>query len=252
MDKAYDIIGVNYSDLRKPDARIALMIGRALGTARSVLNVGAGAGSYEPTDREVTAIEPSAEMIRQRGASAAPAIQGHAENLPFDDNSFDVSMAILTVHHWTDKEQGLKEMRRVTRGRIVLLTCDPSYRDIWLADYFPELLTLDEVIMPKMMDYEAWLGPISISPVPIPHDCADGFQYAYWRRPAAYLDRRIRKAMSSFWTLGDISEGLRKLARDLETGAWAQRYSTLLDLEARDLGYRLVTTCSSVPQPGEK
>ena len=242
MRISYDTIGVNYSDLRKPDARIERAIGRALGSARTVLNVGAGAGSYEPADRQVTAIEPSVEMIRQRGASAAPVIQGYAEDLPFDDKSFDASMAILTIHHWADKEKGLKEMRRVTRGRVVILTFDPSHRGFWLADYIPELVALDEVQMPRMTDYEAWLGAVEISAVPIPHDCTDGFLCAYWRRPAAYLDPRIRAAMSSFWAIDDISEGLGKLASDLDTGAWAQQYSELLDLDECDFGYRLVTT----------
>lgn len=239
---SYDTIGVNYSDLRKPDSRIEAVIGSALGSARTILNVGAGAGSYEPADRQVTAVEPSAEMIRQRAATAAPVIQGYAEDLPFDDNSFDASMAVLTVHHWADKEKGLKEMRRVTRGRIVVLTFDPSHRGFWLADYIPELVALDDAQMPRMTDYEAWLGPVEISAVPVPHDCTDGFLYAYWRRPAAYLDPRIRAAMSSFWALDNVAEGLRKLADDLDTGAWAQRYSELLNLDAYDAGYRLVTT----------
>jgi SAM-dependent methyltransferase len=242
MRTSYDTIGVNYSDLRKPDSRIEMVIGRALGSAKTVLNVGAGAGSYEPADRQVTAIEPSVEMIRQRGASAAPVIQGYAEDLPFDDNSFDASMAILTVHHWADKEKGLKEMRRVTRGQVVVLTFDPSHRGFWLADYIPELVELDEVQMPRMINYEEWLGSVEISAVPIPHDCTDGFLCAYWRRPAAYLDPRIRAAMSSFWAVENIFEGLRKLASDLDTGAWAQRYSELLNLDECDFGYRLVTT----------
>ncbi len=242
MRTSYDTIGVNYSDLRKPDRRIEMVIGRALGSAKTVLNVGAGAGSYEPTDRQVTAVEPSAEMIRQRGASAATVIQGYAEDLPFDDNFFDASMAILTVHHWTDKEKGLKEMRRVTRGPVVLLTYDPSYRGFWLADYIPELVKLDEVIMPRMTDYEEWLGSVEISVVPVPHDCTDGFLYAYWRRPSAYLDPRITAAMSSFWAVDNIHEALRKLESDLDTGAWAQRYSELLDVDEYDVGYRLVTT----------
>ena len=242
MRTSYDTIGVDYSDLRKSDSRIEMVIGRALGSAKTVLNVGAGAGSYEPADRQVTAIEPSVEMIRQRGASAAPVIQGYAEDLPFDDNSFDASMAILTVHHWADKEKGLKEMRRVTRGQVVVLTFDPSHRGFWLADYIPELVKLDEVIMPRMADYEEWLGPVEISAVPIPHDCTDGFLYAYWRRPEAYLDPRITAAMSSFWALDNISEGLRKLKGDLDTGAWAQRYSELLNRDEYDVGYRLVAT----------
>ncbi len=242
MSASYDTIGINYSDLRKPDSRIETAIGRALGSAKTVLNVGAGAGSYEPADRQVTAIEPSAEMIRQRGASAATAIQGYAEDLPFDDNAFDASMAVLTVHHWTDQRKGLEEMRRVTRGPVVVLTFDPSHRGFWLADYIPQLVTLDEAQMPRMTDYEAWLGPVEIAPVPIPHDCTDGFLCAYWRRPAAYLDPRVRAAMSSFWAIGDVSEGLRKLARDLDTGVWAERYADLLTLDECDFGYRLVTT----------
>jgi SAM-dependent methyltransferase len=242
MSASYDTIGVAYSDLRKPDARIETAIREALGSARTVLNVGAGTGSYEPSDRQVTAIEPSTEMIRQRPASAAPVIQGYAEDLPFDDNSFDASMAVLTVHHWADKKKGLKEMRRVTQDRVVLLTFDPSQRGFWILDYIPELAALDDGQMPRMTDYEAWLGLIEIAAVPVPHDCSDGFLYAYWRRPAAYLDPRIRAAMSSFWKLDNVSEGLRKLERDLDTGAWAQRYSELLDLDAYDVGYRLVAT----------
>ena len=241
MHSSYDTIGVDYSNLRKPDGRIQRFIERALGPARSVLNVGAGTGSYEPKDRQVTAVEPSGEMIRQRSASAAPVIRGFAEDLPFDDSAFDASMAVLTVHHWTDKAKGLKEMRRVTRGPVVLLTYDPSFRGFWLTDYVPELVTLDEARMPQMTEYEAWLGPVEISAVPIPHDCTDGFLCAYWRRPAAYLDPKIRAAMSSFWALDDISTGMKRLADDLDTGAWAERYSDLSDLDEFDLGYRLVT-----------
>ncbi len=242
MRTSYDTIGVNYSDLRKPDARIEMAISNALGTAKTVLNVGAGTGSYEPADRLVTAIEPSIEMIRQRGASAAPVRQGYAENLPFDDNSFDASTAILTVHHWADKEKGLKEMRRVTRGPVVILTFDPLHRGHWLADYIPELVTLDEGQMPRMTDFEAWLGPVETAPVPIPHDCTDGFLGAYWRRPEAYLDAKIRAAISCFWALDNVAPALKKLADDLNSGAWARRYSELLELDEYDLGYRLVTT----------
>ena len=240
MTAAYDTIGVNYSELRKPDPRIEHLIWTALGSARSVLNVGAGAGSYEPADRQVTAVEPSTEMIRQRRASAASVVQGRAENLPFEDYSFDAAMAILTVHHWSDKAQGIKEMRRVARGPVVILTYDPSFRGFWLADYIPELVRLDEAQMPRMSDYQKWLGPVAVSPVPIPHDCTDGFLCAYWRRPAAYLDPRIRAAMSSFWALGDVSAALARLEQDLESGSWARRYSKLLDLDECDCGYRLV------------
>lgn len=236
----YDTIGVNYSDLRKPDPRIEGMIADALGDAATVLNVGAGTGSYEPADKEVTALEPSQEMIDQRPGSAAPVIQGQAENLPFGDDTFDASMAVLTVHHWADKEKGLKEMRRVTKGPVVLLTFDPSLRNFWLGDYLPALFTLDDGQMPLMSQYEAWFGHVDISAVPIPHDCSDGFLCAYWRRPRAYLDPRIRAAISSFWMLNDLSDGLSRLEEDLLSGAWERRYGALLDQDAFDFGYRLV------------
>ena len=236
----YDRIGVNYSDLRRPDPRIASIILSALGDARTVLNVGAGTGSYEPADRNVTAVEPSVEMIRQRDPAAAPAIRGWADDLPFADDSFDASMAILTVHHWSDKAKGLSEMRRVARGPIVLLTFDPGHRGAWLNNYFPELVALDEARMPPMSDYEKWLGPVQVSPVPIPHDCIDGFLHAYWRRPSAYLDERVRSGMSSFWKIGSVDQGLRRLAEDLESGEWQRRYAELLSLDAYESGYRLV------------
>ncbi len=243
MDARYDTIGINYANLRKPDPRIARLIGDALGPAESVLNVGAGAGSYEPAGRKVTALEPSAEMIRQRPATAAKAIQGHAEDLPFEDKSFDAAMAVLTVHHWTDQPKGMAEMRRVTRGPIVILTFDAAFRGFWLADdYIPELAALDDGQMPPMAAYGDWLGPAAITPVPIPHDCTDGFLCAYWRRPAAYLDERVRAAISSFWAIGDVSPALAKLEADIESGAWERRYAGLLARDSLDCGYRLVVT----------
>ena len=239
MVAKYDIIGINYAQLRKPDPRIAKAIWAAVGDAETVLNVGAGTGSYEPPDRMVTAVEPSLEMIRKRGPSAAEVIQASAGDLPFADNAFDASMAILTVHHWPDKAAGLREMRRVTRGRIVLLTFDPAHRP-WLTDYLPELTVLDEAQMPAMFDYEKWLGNVRTSPVLVPRDCTDGFLYAYWRRPEAYLDARIRSGSSSFWAIGDVAAGLQRLKHDLDTGEWKRRYADLLKMDAYDAGYRLV------------
>ena len=240
MAAKYDTIGVNYADIRKPDPRIAALIARALGESRRVLNVGAGTGSYEPTDRAVVAVEPSQTMIDKRRPDAAPAIRASAESLPFDDGSFDAAMALLTIHHWRDKALGLREMRRVTRGRIVLLTYDPAFRP-WLTDYLPELATLDEGQMPAMADYAQWLGDVRIEAVPVPHDCSDGFLHAYWRRPAAYLDSRIRSGSSSFWALGDAANpGLERLAHDLETGEWARRYADIIARDDYDAGYRLV------------
>jgi ADP-ribose pyrophosphatase YjhB (NUDIX family) len=238
----YDTIGIDYADLRRPDPRIARVIVDALGPAETVLNVGAGTGSYEPAGRHVTAVEPSAEMIRQRAPFAAPAIQARAEELPFPDKSFDAAMAVLTVHHWTDQAKGLAEMRRVARGPVVLLTFDPAFRDAWLLEYFPALATLGDRQMPVLADYAKWLGPVEIVPVAIPHDCSDGFLYAHWRRPRAYLDPRIREGMSSFRRIGDLSAGLARLEDDLDSGAWAARHGHLLELDACDLGYRLVVT----------
>ncbi len=240
MRVLYDKIGLNYANLRQPDPRLARTIDRALGDARTVLNVGAGAGSYEPENRRITAIEPSAEMIRQRPASAATVVQGRAERLPFADGSFDASMAVLTIHHWSDQRAGVMEMRRVTRGNLVFLTFDPAFRGFWLADYFPALVTLDEGQMPQMADFHSWLGPVTVSTVAIPHDCTDGFLAGYWRRPAAYLDDRVRAAMSPFWALGDVSAEVARLAADLESGAWADRYAHLSERDELDCGYRLV------------
>jgi SAM-dependent methyltransferase len=239
MSAKYDSIGINYAELRKPDPRIARIIESALGSAQTVLNVGAGTGSYEPAHRSLIAVEPSREMIRKRRPAASAAIQANAEALPFEDGSFDAAMAILTLHHWPDKEAGLREMRRVTRGRIILLTFDPSHRP-WLTDYLPELAALDEAQMPAMSAYERWLGPVQITPVSVPHDCSDGVLYAYWRRPAAYLDPYIRSGSSSFWAIGNAASGLEQLRRDLETGEWKRRYAELLTLDEYDAGYRLV------------
>jgi len=239
MTAKYDSIGINYAELRRPEPRIAAVIHQALGPARTVLNVGAGTGSYEPVDRQVTAAEPSAEMIRKRAPNAASAIQASADDLPFDDGAFDAAMAILTIHHWSDKQAGLREIRRVTRGPIVLLTFDPAHRP-WLTDYLPQLVSLDEKQMPAMSDYARWLGPVEITPVLVPHDCRDGFLYAYWRRPQAYLDARIRTGSSSFWAIADAEAGLQRLKQDLENGEWQRRYGALLELDAYDAGYRLV------------
>ena len=242
MSSLYDTIGLNYANLRRPDPRIARMIDAALGDAETVLNVGGGAGNYEPTGRRITAVEPSAEMIAQRPPSDAAIVQASAENLPFADKSFDAAMAVLTIHHWSDQQRGVAEMRRVTRGKIVFLTYDPAVRSFWLLDYFPALATLDDENMPVIESYSRWLGPVTVKPVPVPHDCTDGFLAGYWRRPAAYLDERVRAAMSPFWAIGDVSEGLARLERDLKSGEWERRYAHLSDLDALDCGYRLVET----------
>lgn len=240
MKPIYDTIGRGYAGKRTPDPRIAAAIHTALGDAQTVLNVGAGTGSYEPTDRAVTALEPSTEMIQQRPESAPKVVQGVAEKLPFADCAFDAAMAVLTVHHWTDFEAGLREMQRVAKERLVVLTFDPAGPYFWLADYLPEIIELDQPIMPPISDFTRILGETTVSPVPIPHDCSDGFLGAYWRRPAAYLDPGVRAAISTFAKLDKVPKALQQLKADLNSGAWATRYGDLMDLDELDIGYRLV------------
>jgi SAM-dependent methyltransferase len=239
----YDSIGRNYADVRRPDRRIASLIEAALGDAVGVVNVGAGAGSYEPLNRTVLAVEPSDVMIRQRPAGAAVCLQGTAEALPVATASVDAAMAVLTVHHWTDLERGLAEMARVARRRIVLLTWVPDAQPFWLTeDYFPEIAALDRKIFPSTPALttmlERLVGLTQSVPVPVPHDCTDGFQCAYWRRPEAYLNADARRAISSFAKI-DAEPGLARLRRDLERGDWAERNHHLLGLDALDLGYRI-------------
>jgi SAM-dependent methyltransferase len=248
----YDQIGVGYRTHRRPDPRIAAAIVDALGPARSILNVGAGAGSYEPVDRRVLAVEPSPEMIGQRPPGSAPVIQASATALPFPDGAFDATLAVLTVHHWPDRTRGLAELRRVARDRAVILTWEPDAAPFWLVeDYFPELVALDRAIFEPLDALRRLLGPIEVRPLPIPHDCVDGFLGAYWRRPEAYLDAAVRGAISTFAKLADVEPGLARLRRDLEDGTWRRRNAALLERPALDLGYRLVIARPPLPS-GER
>jgi SAM-dependent methyltransferase len=240
----YDILGRGYAAMRRPEPRIAEAIEAALGDAQTVVNIGAGTGSYEPAGRTMLAIEPSDMMIRQRSAHAAPCIRATAEALPLGANAVDAAMAILTVHHWTDPERGLAEMRRVARKRVILLTWVPDSPSFWLtADYFPEIPAEDGRIFPETAELtsllERVIGTAQIMPLPIPHDCADGFLCAYWRRPEAYLRAEVRGAISSFARF-DPARGLTRLRDDIETGRWAERNRHLLSLCELDLGYRLI------------
>lgn len=239
----YDIIGRAYAAHRRADPGIARAVASALGGARSVVNVGAGAGSYEPAGLAVVAVEPSALMVAQRPAGAAPVVRGLAESLPFSDGAFDAALAILTVHHWSDRRAGLAEMRRVASDRVVILTWDPEHPAFWLVrDYFPDLLEFDRRIFPTLAEFEAALGRVEVSAVPVPHDCVDGFLGAYWRRPEAYLDDDVRGAISTFSRIGNIAPRLERLRADLESGRWATKNAGLLGLEELDLGYRLVVS----------
>lgn len=241
MAQLYDQIGIGYGALRVPDPRIAAAIDAALGDARSVANVGAGTGSYEPRARRVVAIEPALTMIRQRPPEAAPAVRGAAGALPLRDASVDAALAVLTVHHWPDRARGLAELRRVARKRVVLLTHEPL-ASFWLADYLPGIRRIDRDVFPSPAELEGALGPLAVRAVPIPHDCRDGFLGAYWRRPRAYLDARVRSAISTFAKLDprETASGLARLRADLASGAWTRRNRELLGRDAVDLGYRLV------------
>jgi len=239
MEQQYDRIGVGYADRRQPDPRLAADIHDALGDAESIVNVGAGTGSYEPRDRLLVAVEPSTTMIRQRLESAALAVRARAEEMPFADGAFDASVAVLTIHHWSDWRAGLHEMVRVSRRRVVLFTWDPSSENSWLHEYFPHLVDSDRLRFPSLTALQEILGESDVVPVRIPHDCTDGFMGAYWRRPSAYLDPGVRRAISSLST-EESSISLAHLADDLSTGAWEQKHGQVLKHEDLDLGYRLV------------
>ena len=247
----YDTIGRGYVRQRRPDPRIAARVTAALGAARTVLNVGAGAGSYEPAGRAVVAAEPSVVMIAQRLPGAAPAVQARAEALPFADRAFDAVMAVLTLHHWSDRAVGLAECARVARERVIILTWDPASSGFWLVqDYLPEMLALDRRQFPAMDALRATLGNalgpgarVDVTPVPVPGDCVDGFLGAFWARPAAYLEPAVRAGISSFARADlarEVEVGLERLRADLASGAWEARHGVSRAAEALDIGYRLV------------
>jgi SAM-dependent methyltransferase len=239
----YDTIGATYPVTRRTEPRIAAQIWAALGDARTVLNVGAGCGSYEPPDRHVLAVEPSALMRSQRPPDAAPCLAGSAESLPFDDQSFDAAMAVCTVHHWQDPIAGLREMSRVARRVVVFLfdTSDPS--QFWLTrDYLPEFAALRAcTILASLSELAAAVGA-RMQPVLIPWDCADGFFEAYWRRPEAYLDESVRRGISVWDAVGPDVEhrAVHDLRDDLASGRWAERNRDLIDLDVAELGARLL------------
>ncbi len=230
-DADYGAIGRGYTDYRRPDPRIEAAIRTQLGDAVTVLNVGAGAGSYEPVDRDVTAVEPSESMRAQRAENLPLAVDATAENLPFADASFDASMATFSVHQWTDLQAGLRELRRVTRGPVVILSCDPAALDrFWLVDYAPEVIATEAGRYPDPAAIARELGgETTVLDVPIPLDCTDGFGEAYYGRPEALLDPGARRANSA-WSFVDesvVSRFERDLGADLASGAWDANHGAL-------------------------
>ena len=241
---AYDRMGIDYSAVRRADPRFEAAIWSALGDARTVLNVGAGAGSYEPRDREVTAVEPSPVMTAQRPPGAAPAIQGVAEDLPLADDSVDATMGVFTMQHWDDVERGLAEVVRVTRERVVFVTLDLDVtEEMWLCrDYLPEIVEHDRGVFPAIAELERALPGLRVEPLPVPADCSDGFCVALWSRPEAHLDPVVRRA-SSIWHLlpeATVEPALERLRGDLESGEWDRRHGRLRELDSLDVGLRLV------------
>lgn len=238
----YDHIGTDYASMRRPDSRWVARIHQALDGHRTLVNVGSGAGSYEPSFMSVVGVEPSEIMIRQRLSSAAPVVRGVAEHLPFPDGAFDVALAVFTVHHWSDPGAGLAEMRRVARKQVVV-TWDAEVfaRQFWLVrDYLPEAAA-HETRLATLATVEAHLGPATTAILPVPDDCTDGFFGAYWKRPYAYLDATVRGAISGLALLdqGVVSTAMERLRFDLDQGRWHARYSDLRELCEIDLGYRL-------------
>lgn len=246
-DFDYEQHGQAYAFVRRTDPRIEAQVHRALGASRTVLNVGAGAGSYEPADRYVLAVEPSATMRAERGVGAAPAVDATAEHLPLDDDSFDAAMATMTIHQWSDVDQGLREMRRVSRGAVVVLTVDaPALRQFWLTDYIPEVVAVEEARFPRLdfvIDTLArGSAEVRVDDVAVPRDCSDGFGEAFFARPEAFFKPEVRAATSGLVLTdpGAVQRGLRRLEKDLASGAWDQRYGHLCTQAERHGAIRLV------------
>jgi hypothetical protein len=230
-DADYGAIGFDYARYRRPEPAFVAAIHDALGDAKTLVNIGAGAGSYEPTALDVTAVEPSAAMRAQRPVGSAPVIDAVAERLPFPDGAFDASLASFTVHQWRDLRAGLREARRVTRGSVVILTCDPkALRSSWLNEYVPEVIATEAGRYPAIADIRSGLGgAVMVTTVPVPLQCADGFSEAYYGRPEALLDPGARRANSAWSFVDRAVENRfeRTLRADLASGVWDARHGHL-------------------------
>jgi len=251
----YEQIGVGYTQSRQADPRWEARIHSTFKDSSTLVNVGAGSGSYEPGHMKVVAVEPSQVMIRQRPTDSAPVVCAIAEQLPFPDGSFDVALAVLTTHHWHDPHVGLLEMHRVARSQVIV-TWDPAVfaKQFWLVrDYLPEI-GQRELALPTLYKVLHVLGTANVSVLPVPADCIDGFLGAYWKRPEAYLSHSIRNSMSgiALTSPGVVEKGMKRLRADLDSGAWKTRNSELLEKDELDLGYRLVVYAGALSRASFK
>ena len=244
----YDEIGLGYAIRRCTDPTIYAALARELETATTLLNIGAGAGSYEPSDASLVALEPAWTMLTQRPSTAHPAVQGNAEQLPFPDKSFSHCMTVLSMHHWQNRARAFAEINRVTKERFVAISWNPEASPFWLTrDYFPGIHAHDVDIFPGLAELHAHFDELQVQALPIPENCEDGFLAAFWKRPEAYLSEEIRQSISSFAALPQLQQGLAALRTDLDSGRWASRNADVLAGSTLDAGYWLITAEPRAP-----
>lgn len=245
----YDKIGINYSTQRQTDPRIAAQLHKELSGATKVLNIGAGTGSYEPENMDLIALEPSLEMINQRKPGSHLVIQGFADDLPFEENSFSHTMTVLSMHHWQNRTKAFEEINRVTTEKFVAISWNSDINPFWLTqDYFPEIFEIDQGIFPDLEELQNHFDNVKITPLMIPEDCIDGFLAAFWKRPEAYLHEHVRNSISSFSKITRLEEGLQKLQKDLDSAEWQKKNNDLLDKSELDVGYQLITASIIKPK----
>ena len=242
MEPIYDDIGINYSVTRCTDPKIANQLYLELEGATRIVNIGAGTGSYEPDNVDLIAVEPSAEMISQRKINSHRVEQAFAEKLPFENNSFSHAMTVLSMHHWENRALAFSEINRVATQKFVAITWDPKSDPFWLTrDYFPEIYEMDKVIFPGLEEFDEHFDEVKINTLMIPGDCKDGLLAAFWKRPKAYLDSKVRQSTSPFAKVNNLAEDLLKLEDDLTSGVWAKHNHAILNSPSLDVGYRIIS-----------
>jgi SAM-dependent methyltransferase len=242
VEPIYDDIGINYSVRRCTDPKIANQLYLELEGAARIVNIGAGTGSYEPENVDLVAVEPSSEMISQRKTDSHRVEQAFAEKLPFENNSFSHAMTVLSMHHWENRALAFSEINRVATQKFVAITWDPTSDPFWLTrDYFPEIYEMDKGIFPGLEEFDEHFDEVKINTLMIPGDCQDGLLAAFWKRPKAYLDSKVRQSTSPFAKVKNLAKCLQKLKDDLASGAWAKKNHALLNSSSLDVGYRIIS-----------